>query len=104
MMGCMRHPRFVFLTAVAALLVTSCSSGDGSDRASGPSPSVLETESDGGGTGNSNGKTKPAKKTDTTQLADDPAPEFEVETFDGGTFAIREQLGTPVVLNFWESW
>ena len=105
MMGYMRHPRFVFLAAVAALVVTSCSSGGGSDRASGPSPSVLESESEeGGGTGNSKDKNEPAKKTDTTQLADDPAPEFEVETFDGGTFAIREQLGTPVVLNFWESW
>ena len=104
MMGCMRHPRFVFLAAVAAVFATSCSSGDGSDRVAGRSPSVLETESGGDGTGNSNDKTEPAKKTDTTQLADDPAPEFEVETFDGGTFAIREQLGTPVVLNFWESW
>ena len=34
----------------------------------------------------------------------DPAPDFEVQTFDGETFALGEQRGTPVVLNFWESW
>lgn len=30
------------------------------------------------------------------------APDFTVETFEGST--LREQRGTPVVLNFWESW
>ncbi|HJR45535.1 MAG TPA: redoxin domain-containing protein [Actinomycetota bacterium] len=34
----------------------------------------------------------------------DPAPDFEVTTFEGGTFSLAEQRGTPVVLNFWESW
>ncbi len=29
---------------------------------------------------------------------------FEVETFEGQTFSLGEQRGTPVVLNFWESW
>lgn len=32
------------------------------------------------------------------------APEFRVTTFAGGSFALGEQKGTPVVLNFWESW
>ena len=34
----------------------------------------------------------------------DPAPDFSVETFDGDVFSLAEQRGTPVVLNFWESW
>jgi len=33
-----------------------------------------------------------------------PAPEFSFETFEGETFSLAEQRGTPVVLNFWESW
>ncbi len=33
-----------------------------------------------------------------------PAPDFSFETFEGKTFNLAEQRGTPVVLNFWESW
>jgi cytochrome oxidase Cu insertion factor (SCO1/SenC/PrrC family) len=32
------------------------------------------------------------------------APMFTVTTFDGNTFSLGAQRGTPVVLNFWESW
>jgi cytochrome oxidase Cu insertion factor (SCO1/SenC/PrrC family) len=32
------------------------------------------------------------------------APDFTVETFDGETFTLSEHRGTPVVINFWESW
>ena len=32
------------------------------------------------------------------------APDFEVETFERTTFHLAEHRGTPVVLNFWESW
>ena len=32
------------------------------------------------------------------------ASDFTVETFDGHSFTLSEQRGTPVVLNFWESW
>jgi cytochrome oxidase Cu insertion factor (SCO1/SenC/PrrC family) len=32
------------------------------------------------------------------------APDFTVETFGGRPFTLSEQRGTPVVLNFWESW
>lgn len=40
---------------------------------------------------------------------EDPSPpdegvEFTVTTFEGDRFSMREQRGTPVVLNFWESW
>lgn len=32
------------------------------------------------------------------------APVFTVETFDGEAFSLAEHRGTPVVVNFWESW
>ena len=32
------------------------------------------------------------------------APDFSFETFESKTFSLAEQRGTPVVLNFWESW
>jgi len=32
------------------------------------------------------------------------APDFSVRTFDGDTFRLSDHRGTPVVLNFWESW
>ncbi len=31
-------------------------------------------------------------------------PDFSVETFDGETFTLADHAGTPIVLNFWESW
>jgi cytochrome oxidase Cu insertion factor (SCO1/SenC/PrrC family) len=34
----------------------------------------------------------------------DAAPDFSFETFEGEVFSLAEQRGTPVVLNFWESW
>jgi hypothetical protein len=41
-------------------------------------------------------------------VANDASPDqdlgFEVETFAGDTFALAEHRGTPVVINFWESW
>jgi hypothetical protein len=33
-----------------------------------------------------------------------PAPDFSFETFGGKTFSLAAARGTPVVLNFWESW
>jgi hypothetical protein len=35
---------------------------------------------------------------------ENPAPDFTVTTFDGARFSLSEQRGSPVVLNFWESW
>jgi cytochrome oxidase Cu insertion factor (SCO1/SenC/PrrC family) len=32
------------------------------------------------------------------------APSFTVTTFTGERFALEAMRGTPVVLNFWESW
>lgn len=104
-----RPHRFVYAVAVglAALLLAACSNGpDPNKTAEDGTPEAGASETEGGdakgqderpGSGNS-------KEPDTVELAADPAPEFEIETFDGTTFAIREELGTPVVLNFWESW
>lgn len=38
--------------------------------------------------------------------AGEPAagPDFTVTTFEGETFRLSDHRGTPVVLNFWESW
>jgi cytochrome oxidase Cu insertion factor (SCO1/SenC/PrrC family) len=32
------------------------------------------------------------------------APDFSVETFEGKGFELSAHKGTPVVINFWESW
>jgi hypothetical protein len=32
------------------------------------------------------------------------AADFSFTTFEGDEFSAAEQRGTPVVLNFWESW
>ncbi|HWV22883.1 MAG TPA: TlpA disulfide reductase family protein [Thermomicrobiales bacterium] len=34
----------------------------------------------------------------------DPAPDFEMETFDGDTFRLSEHRGEVVIVNFWGSW
>lgn len=34
----------------------------------------------------------------------DVAPDFTIETFDGGQFSLAEQQGKIVVMNFWASW
>ncbi len=33
-----------------------------------------------------------------------PAPNFTLDTLDGGTFTLSSTRGKPVVLNFWASW
>lgn len=33
-----------------------------------------------------------------------PAPDFTLNTLDGGTLALNDLVGTPVVLNFWATW
>ncbi len=42
-----------------------------------------------------------------TAVAGDPAPEFEVELFDGTSFDLAEQVSEdarPLILNLWASW
>ena len=47
-----------------------------------------------------------ATSRDRLQVSETPSDEldFSVTTFDGETFTLSEHRGTPVVLNFWESW
>ncbi len=33
-----------------------------------------------------------------------PAPDFTINTFDGGTFTLSQFIGRPVVVNIWASW
>lgn len=100
--------RFTCAAALVLLFLPgACSTGSGpNEQAQEAAPGAPASKTEGGetdsqgerqGSGNS-------KEPDTVELADDPAPEFEIQTFSGDTFAIREELGTPVVLNFWESW
>ena len=37
-------------------------------------------------------------------LVGKPAPDFEFITFDGNNFKLHDQIGRPVVVNFWASW
>lgn len=37
-------------------------------------------------------------------LIGQPAPEFELQTLEGGRLSLAELRGSPVVVNFWASW
>jgi AhpC/TSA family len=83
----MKRPSSVLAIAVI-LTLGACSgevSGDPPDRGVGSTPA--EDEGDNGGNRDANA-----------------AADFSFETFEGETFSLAEQRGTPVVLNFWESW
>jgi hypothetical protein len=89
--------RFLFLLTTAALLGSACAATtDAPGDREGASGQETSTPSDAskrkGGASRPNGP------------VEDPAPEFAFETFEGSTFRLSEQRGTPVVLNFWESW
>ena len=77
--------RAVVLCATAIIALAACGGSTttpGANERSAPESGTPESES---GTGA-------------------PAPDFSFETFEGETFSLAEQRGTPVVLNFWESW
>ncbi len=79
--------RFIVTLALLSLLGSAC----GSAQQPGPAGGARSTE-----------KTEGSESR--ASAAADAAPNFTVTTFDGGTFSLAEQRGTPVVLNFWESW
>jgi hypothetical protein len=91
--------RLLCLLAGAAILSCACAS-------------TTDAPSDRAGVGTSketpappdNSKPKGGHTPRPDGPVEDPAPEFAFETFEGGTFRLSEQRGTPVVLNFWESW
>ena len=37
-------------------------------------------------------------------LVGKPAPEFSLETLDGGSFSLASARGTPIILGFWATW
>ena len=76
------------LALCAALIATGCAT-PGNNGGSGPS-----SEDAGGAVDAPREGPRPTE----------PAPDFAVTTFEGDRFALGEQRGTPVVLNFWESW
>lgn len=81
-----RH-RLAAAIAAAMLLVVSCGGPETSPEA--------EPRS----------KAPPAGNDDSSDArSKDLAPDFSVQTFDGETFRLADHRGTPVVLNFWESW
>jgi len=82
--------RAVVTGAVVAMLLSSCAAGT-----SAPTGSRAKDDSES----NSSSSAGPSPK-DRAR----PANDFSVTTFDGGSFSLARSRGTPVVLNFWESW
>ena len=106
-MANVRPLRSTYVALLVLLTLGACSTGSGpNQQAQEATPDApASTDSDeGNGQGGKRGSESGKKQPPTVELAADPAPEFEIETFSGETFAIREELGMPVVLNFWESW
>ena len=85
------HRAALLLLVVLALVSSGCAARQEVEMG----VETIELEPKRKARGNRNAGTTPVK---------DPAPDFKVTTFDGGTFGLAEQRGTPVVLNFWESW
>ena len=72
-----------------------------------PTPVLrLQPPSHGSPSSNGNGHTRSDSRIIKTrgQTEFRPAPDFELETFDGGTLRLSDLEGKVVVLNFWASW
>ena len=83
--------RLMAVAGAASVMMMAC--------AGSPSPTAQP-----GGTENGRPSQNDNEPSSGDQPSTDPAPEFTVSTFDGAEFSLAEQRGTPVVLNFWESW
>ena len=86
---CMRLLR---LAIVSLVLATAC--GTSSDVAA---PDRADRPREGS-------PTRSPRAPDAPTEVSNPAPDFAFETFEGETFRLSEHRGTPIVLNFWESW
>ncbi|MDQ3662557.1 MAG: hypothetical protein M3454_16200 [Actinomycetota bacterium] len=85
-------PRAIAAATAVAVLLGACSPG--------PPPG---TESRGSGAVQAGSKAK--GRAGSPPAGRSPgANDFSVTTFEGGTFSSALRRGTPVVLNFWESW
>jgi cytochrome oxidase Cu insertion factor (SCO1/SenC/PrrC family) len=80
------------LLVCLALFMGAC----GTQASSDPVPDVASDPPAGSTDAKGGGKKAAAPE--------NPAPDFAVTTFAGERFALAEQRGSPVVLNFWESW
>ena len=92
MMVGMRGRRGWLTFIVAGLALAACSVD--SPQATDPAPAMSPTPTNGSAQNRNRSPDPPAN----------PAPDFTVTTFDGNHFSLSEQRGSPVVLNFWESW
>jgi AhpC/TSA family len=86
----------VLATASAACNAGTDPPASSADRSTTPGEGQVDPKEQRGGSGE-------GESVETEEVVD-PAPDFAVETFEGQTFSLAEQRGTPVVLNFWESW
>lgn len=96
----MKSLRNVIVLVVAVAFVAAACGGD-SPEASGDQSSP---PSDAGASSPDPGSNRNGKQNGDQAESEDLAPDFSVETFDGDTFKLSDLRGTPVVLNFWESW
>jgi hypothetical protein len=97
-----RHAPWV-LAAAAAVALTGCAGGDGDGQ---PSP-VAEppTTQRPAQPGTSAATPAPTTTAPGPRRPDrDPAPDLRVTSFDGRTITLGAFRGTPVVVNFFESW
>lgn len=86
-------PRAVIAGAALVVLLGACSPGP-----SGPG---------GGGTGRGGTTAGPGPEARSGSASPDRsggANDFSVQTFGAAPFRLSHHRGTPVVLNFWESW
>ena len=80
----------IALALVAASTACAAAEEPQATAPTSPRSSALPTEKD--------------KSAPETKPPENAASDFTVTTFEGDRFSLGEQRGTPVVLNFWESW
>ncbi len=90
------HRRLLAAIFAAGLIATGCGGSPDVTSSTGESAPETSTQPSQEGSGRVKNGASAAPR--------DPAPDFTFTTFEGDRFALGEQRGTPVVLNFWESW
>ncbi|MBA2272618.1 MAG: TlpA family protein disulfide reductase [Actinobacteria bacterium] len=90
--------RTIVAGAAVAMLLSSCAAGP-------PAPTGSRTQDDAGSTSPDRARSTSADRAGSTSTPRArPANDFSVKTFDGDSFSLAHNRGSPVVLNFWESW
>jgi predicted small lipoprotein YifL len=89
--------------ALVVLLTTVACGQDGSNEAP-PQDARAPASADESPVDEPPADKSPAEDSSSDEPSADAAPDFSFETFEGDDFSLAEQRGTPVVLNFWESW